>query len=82
MSPRQELRRGVALVAALCWPAVQGEARPLPKASPAPKVETCPGMGEGFVRVEGSDTCVQMSGSVRVELMHQSGGSSLDPDGR
>ena len=51
-------------------------ARSLPKSDPAPEAKPCPEMGEGFVRLPGSDTCVKLGGSVRVEVMKQSGGSS------
>lgn len=62
-----------ALLAATAGPAL---ARPLPKGDPAPELRACPGMGEGFVRLAGSDTCVRLAGSVRVEVMRQGGGSA------
>ncbi len=57
-------------------------ARNLPKAEPSPKVVACDGMGEGFVRVEGSSTCVKLDGSVRAEFAHTSSGGLLSPGGR
>ncbi len=48
-------------------------ARSLPKAEPTPAARPCPEMGEGFVRLAGSDTCVKLGGSVRVEVLKQSG---------
>ena len=56
------------------------QARTVPKAVPSPKLQACDAMGPGFVRMEGSDTCVKLSGSVRVEFGKQSGGSALSPD--
>lgn len=38
-----------------------------PKKEPEPKAATCPEVGEGYIRVPGSDTCVKVGGSVRVE---------------
>ena len=51
-------------------------ARPRPKAEPAPPVRAYPEMGDGFVRLPGSDTCVKLGGSVRVEFMKQGGGAA------
>lgn len=51
-------------------------ARPLPKTEPAPPARACPEMGEGFVRLSASDTCVRLGGSVRVEVMRQGGGAA------
>lgn len=67
-------RLGVCLLIALSTaPAL---ARSLPKSESAPVARSCPEMGEGFVRLAGSDTCVKLGGSVRVEGMKQSGGGS------
>lgn len=55
------------------------EARSLPKAEPAPKMKACDGMGPGFFRMEGSETCVKLSGNARVEVGKQSGGSTFVP---
>ena len=55
------------------------EARSLPKADPVPKMEACAGMGPGFFRMEGSETCVKLSGNVRGEVARQSGGSTFVP---
>ncbi len=55
------------------------QARSLPKADPAPKLEACAGMGPGFFKMEGSETCVKLSGSVRGEVAKQSGGSMFVP---
>jgi hypothetical protein len=32
-------------------------------------VKSCAAYGQGFVRVEGSDTCVKLSGSIRVDAV-------------
>ena len=48
-------------------------ARPVPKGAPAPELRACPEMGEGFVRLAGSDTCVRLGGYVRVEVTGQGG---------
>ncbi len=58
---------------------VSANARSLPKSDPTPKMEACNGMGPGFFRMEGSDTCVKLSGSVRAEVSKQSGESSFVP---
>ncbi len=54
-------------------------ARSLPKSDPTPKMEPCNSMGPGFYKMEGSDTCLKLSGSVRVEVSRQSGESTFDP---
>ncbi len=36
-------------------------------------------MGPGFFRMEGSETCVKLSGNVRGEVAKQSGGSIFIP---
>ena len=51
-------------------------ARSVPKGDPAPALRSCPEMGEGYVRLAESDTCVRLSGSVRVEVTRQVGGSA------
>ena len=38
-----------------------------PKKEPEAKARACPEVGEGYIRVPGSDTCVRVGGSVRVE---------------
>ena len=48
-------------------------ARPLPRSEPSPELRACPEMGDGFVRLPGSDTCVRLGGSVRVEVLRQKG---------
>ena len=55
------------------------QARSLPKTDTAPKMEACAGMGPGFFKVEGSETCVKLSGNVRGEVAKQSGGSAFVP---
>ena len=47
--------------------------RSLPRHEPAEAAKPCPEMGEGFVRLAGSQTCVKLGGSVRVEVMKQGG---------
>jgi hypothetical protein len=46
----------------------------LPKTTTAPprdaKVTPCPAYGAGFVRVEGSTTCIRIGTTVRVEVGH------------
>lgn len=61
---------------ALAWGVLPLSARPLPKTEPAPEARACPEMGEGFVRLAGSDTCIKVGGSVRVETMRRSGGGT------
>ena len=66
-------RRAAGLALLLVAASGPAAARPLPKAEPAPRVRDCPEMGDGFVRLPGSDTCVKLGGSVRVEFMKQGG---------
>lgn len=66
---------GAVLAVALSSMAVWG--RPLPKAETTPPARACPEMGEGFVRLPGSDTCIRLGGSVRLEFMRQSGSATL-----
>lgn len=47
--------------------------RSLPRREPAEAARPCPELGEGFVRLPGSETCVKLGGSVRVEVMRQGG---------
>ena len=65
------LAAGLALL--LAAGVAPASARSLPKAEPAPQVRACPEMGDGFVRLPGSDTCVKLGGSVRAEFMKQGG---------
>ena len=58
---------------------VSAEARSLPKSDPAPKVEACDDMGPGFVKIEGSETCVKISGHVRAEVSKQGSGAAFVP---
>lgn len=74
---------GVACSAVICGTVPSpASARNLPKAEPPPKVVACDGMGEGFVRVEGSETCLKLDGSVRAEFTRTSGGSLPSPGAR
>lgn len=74
---------GVACSAVICGTVPSpASARNLPRAEPPPKVVACDGMGEGFVRVEGSNTCVKLDGSIRAEFAHTSSGGLLSPSGR
>ena len=65
------LRAALGLVTALGASAATARSRP--RAEPAEAARACPEMGEGFVRLPGSDTCVKLGGSVRVEVMKQGG---------
>ena len=56
-----------ALAAALIVAAQPAGAWSPRKRDDAPKVRACPELGEGYVRVPGTDTCVKVGGSVRVE---------------
>ena len=44
-----------------------------PKRAAEAKMRACPEVGEGFVRLPGSDTCVRLNGLVRVEGMKTGG---------
>ena len=52
-------------------PATSGKLLPLKGAATA---SACAGYGPGFVKVEGTGTCVKIGGAIRVE-----GGSSVGP---
>ena len=43
-------------------------AKDAPRREPPRRVTECESQGEGFVRLEGSDTCVKVSGGVRAEF--------------
>ena len=38
-----------------------------PRKEPEAKLHACPEVGEGYVRIPGSSTCVRVGGFVRVE---------------
>ena len=61
----KRLVAALALAAILCPSA--GWAWSPPKRAVEPKLQTCPEVGDGFVRLPGSDTCVRLGGLVRVE---------------
>ena len=61
---------------------VSAEARNLPKSDPPPQMKACGDMGPGFFKIEGSETCVKLSGNARVEVGKQSGGSAFVPSQR
>jgi hypothetical protein len=46
----------------------------LPRKTTAPprdvKVRPCPAYGAGFVKIEGSSTCIKLGGSISVETTH------------
>lgn len=49
-------------------------ARDLPRREAVRRATGCESLGEGFAKLEGSETCVKVSGSVRAEVS-TSGGS-------
>lgn len=55
----------VLLAGALATPVCQ--ARDLPRGRDQPRPTGCERYGPDFVKLEGSDTCVRLSGHVRVE---------------
>ena len=56
-------------------------ARELPRREPERKTTGCEAMGEGFVKLEGTETCIRLGGSVRSEFSTTSGGSVFLPSG-
>lgn len=60
-------RLTVCLVAAALLAASPASAFSRPRKEPDAKPRTCPEIGEGYVRVPGSDTCFRVGGLVRVE---------------
>lgn len=63
----------VKLTALLCAASLLGaspaSAFNRPKKEQDAKLRDCPEVGEGYVRLPGSDTCVRVGGSVRVEAV-------------
>ncbi len=59
-------------------------AREARRADPAPARTSaeCAAMGPGFVKVEGTSTCVKLSGGVRAEFSTTGGGSPFLPNAR
>ncbi len=57
--------------------ATAASARDLPRTRTAPRPSDCQEYGPGFTRVEGTDTCVRLSGEVRAEVTVSSNGSGL-----
>ncbi len=74
------MRGLLSLCTILSLAAAPVSARSLPKSDAAPAMRPWASMGDGFVRLPGSDTCVKLAGSVRVEVMRQSGGGSSGGD--
>lgn len=68
---RQALLSGLMLTLAAV-PAAAKEAKP---AAAQAEPRACPEMGPGFVRIEGTSTCIKVSGSVRAEFMTRGGSS-------
>jgi Porin subfamily len=63
----------IAFVVLPAWPAVAQQSARQPDKAPKPdkphsaKVNACAAYGPGFVKVEGSNTCIRVGGGVRVE---------------
>ncbi len=65
-----------AIALGLCLPAA-AFARDLPRGWAAPKAQSgCESFGPGFVKAEGTDTCVKIGGSIRVEQSYSTNDSS------
>ena len=79
---RDQLRRAALAAVVLCCTSLDAAAWQPPRSPASPKAETCPEMGEGYVKVPGSSTCVRMSGLVRVEALHEGGNQASYPVGR
>lgn len=45
----------------------EAKERPTPKLEPSPKATGCEYLGQGYIKIPGSDTCIKVSGSVRTE---------------
>ena len=70
LSARREGRamaRMMLLCAAAALGASPSSAFDRPKKEPDAKVRNCPEVGEGYIRVAGSSTCVKVGGLVRIE---------------
>lgn len=48
-------------------PAAKPKADPLPKANPAKTSKTCEEFGAGFTQIEGTKSCVQVRGYLRMQ---------------
>ena len=60
------LALALSLALGLAGPAL-GKELPRPKAEEPKKDTACAYLGEGYAKVPGSDTCIKVGGSVRVE---------------
>ncbi len=57
-------------------------AKDLPRREPEPRVTGCEWAGPGFVKLSGSDSCVKVGGSVRIEGTVSSAGAAYVPFGK
>ncbi len=57
-------------------------AKDLPRREPEPRSTGCEWAGPGFAKLPGSDTCVKVGGSVRVEAGVSSAGPTYVPFGK
>ena len=60
-------RMTICLAAVALLAASPASAFTRPRKEPDAKPRACPEIGEGYVRIPGSDTCVRVGGLVRVE---------------
>lgn len=54
----------------------------MPRARDEPRRTGCEAYGPGFTRVDGTDTCVRLSGEVRAEVGIGGGGAAFVPAAR
>jgi hypothetical protein len=69
----------------LCVLASAAAAKDLPRGrgSETKPVTGCEAFGPDFRKIEGSDSCIKVGGSMRAEYSYSSGGgSTLSPSGR
>jgi hypothetical protein len=74
---RMKTFAAMVLVAMIVAP--MAEARDLPRARAEHRATGCEAFGPGFAKLDGSDSCVKVSGQVRVESDYMTGGASLVP---
>lgn len=84
MIPFRRARPSLAAIAAIgAMLAAAAEARDLPRGRGAPPVRTgCESFGPDFHKLEGSDTCLRISGSAEVQAVVRTGsgaGASFVP---
>ncbi len=76
------MTRAVRIGLVFCMFALSGAlAKEDPRSRTAPRPTGCEAFGPGFRKIEGSESCLKIGGSVRVESTYGSGGGGFAPSG-